>query len=1039
MQRAVRSRENLSQRFVRYAGPALILIGAVLILLWVGLKVDRVYNAARQAIAHLKALQEWRSRPTQEILDTFGELKVHIEAASHNLAMIRAEIGFLDPLLHGLSWVPGYGDDLAATPHLTAFAADLAGAASDLAQIASDLLPILREDGKDGFLRVVAVLQENRPLLQQAHARLQHAVYLRTLLNLTALSDGPYARFIPLVEEFDPLLPTAVRVLGLLNDLLPQAGTLIGAESPRRYLLLGQNNFELRATGGFLGSMGVMTVEGGRIADLDYRRSYDWDNPNREKMQPPYPYVRYMRFGAWFIRDANWYADFPTSARMVEEFWQRDGHGPVDGVIAVDLYAIQGLLEALGPVEVPGYGVSIGGNNALETLWEVYRRDPGFLPALTSAIAGRLREPDLLQPERLSALLQALGRSLEEKHILLYFNDPELEAAVLRAGWGGALRDDPGDFLMVVDSDFSYAEVNRFIEQEIVYQVTLDHHLRVQESTVTLTYRNHFDRWSSAETREQFGGACFNPQTEDVEVSPGCYGDYVRLYLPRGSRFIRAEGFDDGMEYREESGRTCIAGYLRVLPGEERIVSVTYWPPAGPVSGQYRLTLQKQPGTAALPVRVEVEVVGSVPAEASLQTDLRVDRVITVAWQEGRLQLSGEGPAAQLDPEKQARRQAFAEGLALWEAGRREEALARWRAAPTVDLILDRANLLLSRGRPDETEALCRVALEMDSASARAYFLLGKAFQERKEPDGARRAWEKAVALQPENFAARLELGLLLEAEGKAEEAYTHLQYADRKETSFLLWQRVWEHFNAGEKEAGLKALELLIRLTPEDLNARFVLADQLRMLQEYDRSLAAYEEAHRLAPTDVRFYIGRGLLYAEQGQGKLALSDLEEAVQVAPRSAEAWFYLGTFRWRFRHDAPGALAALGKAVELHPNAWYATELGNVYFASGDGEAAIRTYERAVTLPGRNAYTWYSLGWACQALERWEEAAAAYAEAVALEPRNAGLHAALAYAYERAGKKEKALEEYQAALALEPNHAEWQEAVERLKSGLGSPD
>ena len=1032
MKRSVQSMRTLSQRSVRYAGPALILLGVILILLWVGLKVGRAYNAARQAMAHLEALQEWRSRPPQELLAHFEELKAHIEAAGHDLGMVRAEIGFLDPLLQGLAWVPLYGDELAATPYLTALASDLAGAASDLIQVASDLLPILQEGGEDGLLRVIAVLQEDRLLLQQAHTRLQHAAYIRTFLNLTALRDGPYARFVPYLEELDPLLPTAVRALGLINDLLPQAGTLIGAETPCRYLLLGQNNFELRATGGFLGSMGVMTVEGGQIADLDYRRSYDWDNPNREKMQPPYPYVRYMRFGAWFIRDANWYADFPTSARMVEEFWQRDGHGPVDGVIAVDLYAVQNLLEALGPVEVPGYGVSIGGSNALETLWEGYRRDPGFLPALTSALAGRLQEPDLLQPERLLALLQALGRALEEKHILLYFNDPNLQAAVARAGWGGALRDDPGDFLMVVDSDFSYAEVNRFIEQEIVYRVTLDHGLKVRESTISLTYQNHFDRWSSAETREQFGGACFDPQTKDLEVFPGCYGDYIRLYLPRGSRFIRAEGFDDGMEYREESGRTCIAGYLRVLPGEERTVSVTYVPPAGPVGGQYRLTLQKQPGTAALPIRVEVQVVGSTPAEASLQTDLRTDRAIAAAWQEGRLQLSGEGPVAQFDSEKQARQQAFSEGLALWEAGRREEALARWHAASTADLILDRANLLFLRGQPDEAEALCRAALEVDPASARAYFLLGKVFQERKDIDGARQAWEKAVSLQPENFAAQLELGLLLEAEGKVEEAYSHLRYADPKEASFFLWQRVWEHFNAGEKGAGLDALELLIRLTPEDLNARFVLADQLRLLKEYDRSLAAYEEVHRLSPTDVRFYIGRGQLYADQGQGESALADLEEAVKVAPRSAEAWFYLGLYRWRFRNDAAGALDALRKAVELNPNAWYATELGNVYFASGNHEAAVAAYERAATLPGRNAYTWYSLGRAYQALERWEEAASAYAEAVTLEPQNAGLHATLAYAYEQAGMREEALAEYQAALALEPNHPEWQEAVERLK-------
>ncbi len=1020
------------QRRMRYISLVLILAGVFLLLLWVGLKVGRTYDFARRGMAHLEALLEWRSRSPREILDRWATLKERIDAASRDLAALRSEIAFLDPLLSRLSWLPGYGDEISATPYLTAIAADLSGAASDLAAVFTDLLPILQEGGEDTLVRTIALLQEKRPLLQSARARLQHVVYMRTFLNPSALQDGPYARFVPWIEKLDPLLPVAIRALDLIDNLLPEARDLLGMERPRRYLILGQNNFELRATGGFLGSMGMMTVEKGRITALDYRRSYDWDNPKREKMQPPYPYVRYMRFGAWFIRDANWYADFPTSARMVGEFWQRDGHPSVEGVIALDLYAVQNLLEVLGPVEVPGYGVTVGGRHMLETLWEGYRRDPGFLPALTAAVADRLEGPDLWQPERLPALLTALGRSLEEKHLLLYFNDPDLQTAVQRAGWSGALRDDPGDFILVVDSDFSYAEVNRFIDQEMVYRVTLDHNLRVQENTIFLTYWNHFDRWSSAETREQFGGACYDPQTQDLEVFPGCYGDYIRLYLPLGSRFVRAEGFDDGMEYREESGRTCIAGYVRVLPGEQRTVSVTYVSPAGPVGGQYRLTWQKQPGTEALPVQVDVRVVGSVPAEASVQADLRTDRVFTAVWQEGQLLLSGEGPAAHTDPEKRARQQAFAEGLSLWEAGRREEALARWRASSAVEWVLDRANLLFLRGRLDEAEALGRAALQLASDSARACFLLGKIALERGDRSEARRFWEKAVALEPGNSAARLELGLLFEAEGQFEPAYAHLQYTDPREASFLLWQRVWEHFNGGEKEAGLADLELLIRLAPDDLNARFVLADQLRQMKEYGRSLQVLEEAYRLSPTDVRFYLGRGLLYAEQGREEEALADLEQAVQVAPRSAEAWFYLGVYRWRFRREGRGALNALEKAVELHPNAWYATELGNVYRESGEMEKAIAAYEQAVTLPGSSAYSWCILGQAYQAQERWDRAASAYARAVALEGQVAWYHAALAYAYEQGGKKEEAIAEYKAALALEPDHPEWQQALERLE-------
>lgn len=141
---------------------------------------------------------------------------------------------------------------------------------------------------------------------------------------------------------------------------------------------------------------------------------------------------------------------------------------------------------------------------------------------------------------------------------------------------------------------------------------------------------------------------------------------------------------------------------------------------------------------------------------------------------------------------------------------------------------------------------------------------------------------------------------------------------------------------------------------------------------------------------------------------------------------------MGVYRWRFRRGGREALSALEKAVELHPNAWYATELGNVYRESGEMEKAIAAYEQAVSLPGSSAYSWYILGQAYQAQERWDRAASAYARAVALEGQVAWYHAALAYAYEQGGKKEEAIAEYKAALALEPDHPEWQQALERLE-------
>ena len=98
-------------------------------------------------------------------------------------------------------------------------------------------------------------------------------------------------------------------------------------------------------------------------------------------------------------------------------------------------------------------------------------------------------------------------------------------------------------------------------------------------------------------------------------------------------------------------------------------------------------------------------------------------------------------------------------------------------------------------------------------------------------------------------------------------------------------------------------------------------------------------------------------------------IADLETAVELAPRNAGAWFLLGQFRWTLRQDAEGAIAALKQAVDLQTNTWYATVLGNVYRDSGDLDAAVRSYELAVRLPGHTASTWATLGDAYRAQER----------------------------------------------------------------------
>jgi len=153
--------------------------------------------------------------------------------------------------------------------------------------------------------------------------------------------------------------------------MLPSAANaLLGVDSPRQYLILGQDPFELRATGGFMGGLGLIKVANGAITSLDYRGVLDFEPPNQIRLEPPPPLVKYMGLGGWYLRDANWSPDFPTSARQVEAFFKMDQGVQADGVIALDLYAVQDLLAAIGPVAIPAYKETVTADTLLPQLWD---------------------------------------------------------------------------------------------------------------------------------------------------------------------------------------------------------------------------------------------------------------------------------------------------------------------------------------------------------------------------------------------------------------------------------------------------------------------------------------------------------------------------------------------------------------------------------------------------------------------------------------------------------------------------------------------
>ncbi|GAB2888755.1 DUF4012 domain-containing protein [Nocardioides pacificus] len=135
-------------------------------------------------------------------------------------------------------------------------------------------------------------------------------------------------------------------------QLLP---TMAGGEEQRRYLLVFQNNAEIRATGGLPGAFAEVIADNGRLSMG--RQGTGTDLGQRETpVLPLSDAERHFygeQLGTYFL-DANFTSDFPRAAELMGARWEEVNRVELDGVIALDPVALSYMLNGTGPVDVGG-------------------------------------------------------------------------------------------------------------------------------------------------------------------------------------------------------------------------------------------------------------------------------------------------------------------------------------------------------------------------------------------------------------------------------------------------------------------------------------------------------------------------------------------------------------------------------------------------------------------------------------------------------------------------------------------------------------
>ncbi len=391
------------------------------------------------------------------------------------------------------------------------------------------------------------------------------------------------------------------------KPLLESAPFLLGLDGDRTYLVLFQNDKELRPSGGFLTAYSIMKVSNAKFEPVISDDIYNLDAKYKPQFPAPEAIVDLIK-GPYVLsenirlRDMNYSPDFKVGMDLFSKEAESIGLSEIDGIIAVDTGLLVNLLDALGEIGVPGFGnfsTKIEPKcNCPQVIYELESfadvEGPIIWDPLTGEIILRPKNSDnrkkIIGPlmnsilanafgstkEKLPKLVDAVFTSITEKHVLFYLFDETAQAAVEGFGIAGRIIDYEGDYLHINDSNLGGRKSNLYARSEVEQEISASKNGNI-EKTVTITYKNpeKHDGWLNS-------------------VLP----NWVRIYVPEGSQLITVEGLEKQYETVNELGKTVFSGYFKLRPEGVSKVIFKYTLPFTK-SDDYKLLIQKQPGTDA--------------------------------------------------------------------------------------------------------------------------------------------------------------------------------------------------------------------------------------------------------------------------------------------------------------------------------------------------------------------------------------------------------------------------------------------------------
>jgi len=327
------------------------------------------------------------------------------------------------------------------------------------------------------------------------------------------------------VSKFLPIGQDEKKEIEVLNAIVTEFTK--NDDQEKSFLIMLQNEAELRPGGGFLGQYAIVKTKNGEIISTFVEDANLLDQRISAKIPAPFPFKRMMQIKNWKFRDSNFSPDFPTNVEKAKYFFRLAGRSSAgfDGVVAVNSEVFDNVIGLTGPITVPGYSGEYTQENASRKLEEqvekAYIMNPEIDTQNRKAIIKKMAPiilDKLLTVGNITKVADLFHNELKNRNVMINFSDPNLQKMVESVHWDGAMpKDWGGDYLMAVDANMGALKSDFYVKREMIYDIDLTQPKPLVTLNIKYKHTAPYGDWRTSD-----------------------YHSYLRVYAPQGSNFLES-------------------------------------------------------------------------------------------------------------------------------------------------------------------------------------------------------------------------------------------------------------------------------------------------------------------------------------------------------------------------------------------------------------------------------------------------------------------------------------------------------------------